>query len=57
MKRIAFITGESSGIGVGIAKRLSSDGFFVAVGYHKNKNLALKIIEKINKTDVSSIAF
>jgi NAD(P)-dependent dehydrogenase (short-subunit alcohol dehydrogenase family) len=56
LKNIAFVTGASRGIGSAIAFRLAIDGFMVVVGYHKNKNAAYKVVEKINKSGGSSTA-
>lgn len=56
LKNIAFVTGASRGIGSAIALRLAMDGFMVVVGYHKNKNAAYKVVEKINKSGGRSVA-
>ncbi|MFQ5674448.1 MAG: 3-oxoacyl-ACP reductase family protein [bacterium] len=46
MKKVAFVTGASRGIGKGIAIALARAGVDVAIGYRKNKELAEKIAWK-----------
>ncbi len=55
MKRAAFITGSTSGIGLGIAKRLAKEGYFIALnGFGDSYAIesTLKEIRQINGGDV-----
>tara|TARA_B110000211_G_C13987265_1_gene512313 strand:- start:16 stop:744 length:729 start_codon:yes stop_codon:yes gene_type:complete len=59
MKRIAFVTGASRGIGKAVALDLLSKNYLVVVGYHRSKDLADEIVKlNVNATainiDVSS---
>ncbi len=47
MGKIALITGSSRGIGAEIARVLASEGFTVAVNYHKSESAALSLAEEI----------
>lgn len=55
----ALVTGASRGIGAAIAKRLSSDGYYVYVNYMKSAELANELAAEIGGTaicaDVSNL--
>tara|TARA_B100000767_G_scaffold67777_1_gene64264 strand:+ start:8765 stop:9493 length:729 start_codon:yes stop_codon:yes gene_type:complete len=60
MSKVALVTGGSRGIGNAIALDLLKKGYYVGIGYHKNKALAHEIAEKNSqamplKIDVSSV--
>ena len=48
MKKTAFITGASQGIGKAIAEKLASENYRVFVGYRSNKKKAEEVVAKIN---------
>ena len=48
MKKTAFITGASQGIGKAIAEKLASENDRVFVGYRSNKKKAEEVVAKIN---------
>ncbi len=47
LKRVAIVTGSSSGIGRAIAKRLAKDGFYTIVHYGKNQQGAEDTLQQI----------
>jgi 3-oxoacyl-[acyl-carrier protein] reductase len=64
-RKVAIVTGASRGIGAEIARRLSADGFAVAVNYTSSANEADTLVAQLNaeggqavavKADVSSSA-
>lgn len=48
-RKAAFVTGASRGIGVAIAERLASAGLAVAVGYHRNGDLAEALVRRLRE--------
>lgn len=46
--RVAVVTGGSGGMGRAIAKRLSNDGFALAVHYAGNINKATEVVKELN---------
>ncbi|MGE5514870.1 MAG: 3-oxoacyl-ACP reductase family protein [Bacteroidota bacterium] len=48
-RKAAFVTGASRGIGVAIAERLVSAGLAVAVGYHRNGDLAEALVRRLRE--------
>jgi NAD(P)-dependent dehydrogenase (short-subunit alcohol dehydrogenase family) len=54
--KTALVTGASSGIGRGIAKRLSEAGAAVAIHYRGGKEAALASVDAITKTGGKAIA-
>ena len=56
-KKIAIITGGSRGIGAGIARQLSADGYIVVINYVSDENAAKAVLADCNgmiyKADVS----
>lgn len=55
MKKVAFVTGGSSGIGQAIVRAFATEGYEVAIGYHKDKDSAEKISNELKKIGVSSL--
>jgi len=55
-KRVALITGASRGIGEAIARRLSSDGYNVAVNYRNDEKSANIIVDEIITSGGDAIA-
>ena len=47
-QKVAIVTGASRGIGAAIAKRLSLEGFAVAVNYNKNREQAEAVVREIH---------
>ena len=54
--RIALVTGASRGIGAAIARRLSNDGFDVAINYVSNPGEANKLVAELAQTGGKAIA-
>jgi len=54
--RVAFVTGASRGIGAGIARALAAAGARVALGYHRNRELAEELAHEIDPTGKSALA-
>ncbi|MGW9405719.1 SDR family oxidoreductase [Arthrobacter sp. NPDC055585] len=54
--RVALVTGGSGGMGRAIAKRLSSDGFALAVHYAGNINKATEVVKEVNAAGGRAIA-
>lgn len=54
--RVAIVTGGSGGIGRAIAKRLSKDGFAVAVHYAGNLNKAMAVVEELSAAGGRALA-
>jgi 3-oxoacyl-[acyl-carrier protein] reductase len=55
-KRVALITGASRGIGEAIARRLSCDGFSVAINYRNDVKSAKTIVDSIISSGGDAIA-
>ena len=55
-QKVAIVTGASRGIGAAIAKRLSLDGFAVAVNYNKNQEQAEAVVREIHDLGGDAIA-
>jgi len=55
-KKVAVITGGSGGIGRVVAKRLSNDGFAIAVHYAGNSTKAESVVGEINSAGGKAIA-
>lgn len=54
--RVALVTGGSGGMGRAITKRLSSDGFALAVHYAGNVNKAAEVVKEVNADGGRAIA-
>jgi len=55
-KLAAIVTGASRGIGRGIAVRLASDGYAVAVNYHSNVQAAEEVVREIEQAGGQAFA-
>ncbi len=55
--RLALISGASRGIGAAIARRLSKDGFAVAIGYLNSEERAEKLAEEIRESGGTAQAY
>ncbi len=56
MKKTAFVTGGSKGIGAAIVKRLCEDGFQVAVNYNSSEQRAKALCSELTSAGYSVIA-
>ncbi|MDM4018141.1 glucose 1-dehydrogenase [Roseiconus lacunae] len=54
--RVALVTGGSKGIGAAIAEELAAAGAVVAVSYHRDKNGASAVTEKIEESGSQAIS-
>lgn len=56
LSKVALVTGGSKGIGAAIARRLSADGFSVAINYAKNAEPAQALVAELQKADRRAFA-
>lgn len=56
MKKIALVTGASSGIGAAITRQLVQDGFAVAINYSSNSDDADSLVAEIKQAGGDAIA-
>ncbi|WP_236975212.1 3-ketoacyl-ACP reductase [Membranihabitans maritimus] len=55
MKQVAFITGGSRGIGLGIAKSLAENGFDIAINGMRPEKAVIDVLEKLKEYGVDAI--
>ncbi len=56
VKKVAFVTGASRGIGVGIAQRLAQEGYQVVVGYCQTPDGAQRVVDEIRTAGGEAMA-
>ena len=56
LSKVALVTGGSKGIGAGIVRRLSADGFAVAINYSKNTEPAEALVAELKEAGGHSFA-
>ncbi|MDO6840503.1 SDR family oxidoreductase [Paraglaciecola chathamensis] len=56
LSKVALVTGGSKGIGAGIVRRLSADGFAVAINYSKNPEPAEALVAELKEAGGRSFA-
>ena len=56
LSKVALVTGGSKGIGAAIARRLSADGFSVAINYAKNAEPAQALVAELQKANRRAFA-
>ncbi len=54
--RVAFVTGASRGLGTGIARALAEAGARVALGYHRNRELAEELARELDPGGKDALA-
>lgn len=54
--KVALVTGGSRGIGAAIVRRLSADGFAVAINYAKNAESAKALVAELKKANRQAVA-
>ncbi|WP_158768796.1 SDR family oxidoreductase [Paraglaciecola sp. L1A13] len=54
--KVALVTGGSRGIGAAIVRRLSADGFAVAINYAKNAEPAKALVAELKKANRQAVA-
>ncbi len=56
MRKVAFITGASGGIGGAAARQLAKDGYAVALGFNNNEKAANELSAELKTQDSEAIA-
>jgi NAD(P)-dependent dehydrogenase (short-subunit alcohol dehydrogenase family) len=53
--KVALVTGGTSGLGLGISRKLASDGFNLVLGYNSNHDAALEAKTELEKFNIKVI--
>ena len=56
MKKVAFISGGSRGIGAAAAKLFCQNGYFSVIGYNQSQAAALALVQQLQQQDLQAAA-